>query len=328
MMIELSKKSKIYIAAPAGVATGGPELLHQLAFELKSSGYDVSMYYWPNCNTYPIHSNYVGYGIKKADYIIEHSDNVIILPETLAYLARNLRKIQIVVWWLSIDFYFLSRKGFRGWITRALFFKLGIRAYHLNKSDLQNVKLHLFQSFYAYLFLKKNKINACTRLSDYLYSSFLETTVNLREKRNIVAYNPKKGLHFTKRLIAACPEISFVPIENMSRNEVGELLRRAKVYIDFGFHPGKDRIPREAAASMSCVITSNEGSAENNVDLPIPQEFKFKANDGSIESIRLKIMQCFHSFNVELDKQNAYRETIRLEQKIFKDDFEKIFGPR
>lgn len=29
-------------------------------------------------------------------------------------------------------------------------------------------------------------------------------------------------------------------------------MRKAKVYIDFGFHPGKDRIPREAVMCGAC----------------------------------------------------------------------------
>ena len=327
-MIKLSKKSKIYIAAPAGVATGGPELLHQLAYELKKTGYDVSMYYQPLGHANPVHSNYVDYGINVTDQIVRHSDNVIIVPETLAELSKSLDDIQIVVWWLSVNFYFLSQKGFRGRLIRALFFKLRFPLFRLNKKDFKNTNLHLFQSFYAYSFLKANDIYDSMRLSDYLYPSFLSSSIELNEKSNIVAYNPKKGFQFTRKLIAACPEIKFVPIENMNRDEVGELLRRSKVYIDFGFHPGKDRIPREAAASKCCVITNKEGSAGNNIDLPIPLEFKFNAAKKDIENIRLKIQKCFDSFKEELAKQDAYREMICNEPDVFEADFKEIFGPK
>lgn len=49
-------------------------------------------------------------------------------------------------------------------------------------------------------------------------------------------------------------ELNFKPIINMTRDEVIRELQRAKVYIDFGNHPGKDRIPREAAILGCCAI--------------------------------------------------------------------------
>ena len=35
--ITVNNSSKIYIMAPSGIATGGPEALHQLAYILKDS---------------------------------------------------------------------------------------------------------------------------------------------------------------------------------------------------------------------------------------------------------------------------------------------------
>ena len=61
----------------------------------------------------------------------------------------------------------------------------------------------------------------------------------------------------------------------MSPIEVQELFKKSKVYIDFGYHPGKDRIPREAAVNDCCIITNREGSAKNNIDIPIFDKYKF-----------------------------------------------------
>ena len=36
----------IYIASPAAVATGGPELLHQLCYKLNQFGYQAFLYYY------------------------------------------------------------------------------------------------------------------------------------------------------------------------------------------------------------------------------------------------------------------------------------------
>jgi hypothetical protein len=67
------------------------------------------------------------------------------------------------------------------------------------------------------------------------------------------------------------------------------------VYIDFGNHPGRDRIPREAAAMGCVVITNRRGSAENDVDIPIPNflkiddafpDFPLKAAEGISEAMK------------------------------------------
>ena len=44
-------------------------------------------------------------------------------------------------------------------------------------------------------------------------------------------------------------------------NQIIQILSRSKIYIDFGFHPGVDHLPREAAILKNCIITNKEGSA-------------------------------------------------------------------
>jgi len=55
----LNKNSKVYVVCPANVATGGPELLHQLVYKLNIFGIEAYMYYY---NTKkgkdPVHDEY------------------------------------------------------------------------------------------------------------------------------------------------------------------------------------------------------------------------------------------------------------------------------
>ena len=44
--------------------------------------------------------------------------------------------------------------------------------------------------------------------------------------------------------------------------------------MDFGFHPGQDRLPREAALLKNCIITNREELSFYK-DMPIAEEFKF-----------------------------------------------------
>ena len=50
--------------------------------------------------------------------------------------------------------------------------------------------------------------------------------------------------------------------------------RRGQVYIDFGHHPGQDRLPREAAACGCLVVTGTRGSAGFHADVPLPPALK------------------------------------------------------
>ena len=60
--IILSKKTKIYILAPANTYTGGPECLHQLAFYInKIFKVQTFMYYLPNDTRQPTHKNFKHY---------------------------------------------------------------------------------------------------------------------------------------------------------------------------------------------------------------------------------------------------------------------------
>jgi hypothetical protein len=138
-------------------------------------------------------------------------------------------------------------------------------------------------------------------------------------------FNPKKGIEFTKTIINNAKYIKFVPIENMSMAKVAKLLSTAKVYIDFGNHPGKDRIPREAAISGCCVIVGKNGSAKYFEDVPIGDEFKFDAKNRNIPLIIDKIMRCLNNYEDESKKFEDYREIIKNEQIKFKNDIKTIF---
>ena len=144
-----------------------------------------------------------------------------------------------------------------------------------------------------------------------------------REK--IVVYNPKKGFEFTKKLIQKFPEINFIPLINMSKDEVCTTLKKASVYVDFGDHPGKDRIPREAALLGCCVIISKNGSAKFSKDVQIPDEFKFQKNRNNLELIGRAIYECIENYSVQNAKFDAYRYKIGREKKVFVEEIKSIF---
>ncbi|MDK2922249.1 MAG: hypothetical protein PWR24_1806 [Desulfonauticus sp.] len=350
-MIKVYSDNKIYVVAPAASSTGGPELLHQLVYHLINDlDIEAYIYYIPPTHPDPVHPAYKNYRVPFVRQIEDKERNILIVPEvhTGVSLLKYFKNIRKVLWWLSVDNFYLSYifrsklnfftqrlinyiyKKFRGKnlfdlveiaLENEKFKKLQLPIY-IKKADY-----HLVQSFYALNFIKSKGItqNKIYYLSDYLNESFLETKTDLSEKENIVVYNPKKGFVFTEKIIKAAKEIKFVPIINMSREEVIKTLQKSKVYIDFGNHPGKDRMPREAAILGCCVITGKRGSAAFFEDVPIPDEYKFEDKEENIPRIIEKIKDCFENFEERYKDFDYYREIIKNEPKKFEEDLKKIF---
>jgi hypothetical protein len=190
---------------------------------------------------------------------------------------------------------------------------------------LDGVSINLAQSQYAFTHLREKELRNILFLSDYLNDQFLSIKTDKGNKEDFVAYNSSKGFKFTRELIKAIPNIKFVPIKNMTRDEVIKLLQRAKVYIDFGNHPGKDRIPREAAILGCCVITGKRGGAAFYEDVSIPKEYKFDDVKKNIPAILDKIKDCFDNFEERYKDFDYYRQIIKEEPHKFIDDLRSIF---
>ncbi len=324
-MLNLSEKSKIYVSCPAAFASGGPELLHQLVYKLNNLGFDAYMSYFfykhQDKTIDPVHDYFKHYNNKYVTNLKDNKDHIIIFPEIETGKIYHYRKSIKIIWWLSVDFFFIS------WNTNAnkkekLKKKLGIiRRYNFKKMP----KLyHLVQSYYAEDFLLKKGIKENVGyLSDYLNKAFLDNAPKEyleKTRKNQILYNPKKGLDKINQLKEMSPELNWIPIENMTPNQIAKLQQESKLYIDFGFHPGKDRIPREAAISGCCVITGKEGSANYYKDVPIKNDYKFDFNNENKSKIIDKIKDCLINYELRINDFENYRQFILREEKKFEND--------
>lgn len=325
----LNKNSKVYVVCPANVATGGPELLHQLVYKLNIFGIEAYMYYY---NTKkgkdPVHDEYKIYNNRYVESIDDNKNNLLIVPEVKTDLLYKYKSVQKVIWWLSVDNYFksINSDSLKNKIKNLL--KSVFYNYKPYKFDNNGI-YHLVQSEYARQFLLNKGVedDQIKYLSDYINPRFIKNTQNsMILKENIVAYNPQKGYEFTKKIIEKNKySFKFVPIVNMSRQQVAELLLKSKVYIDFGNHPGKDRIPREAAISNCCVIVGKRGSAKYYEDVPILEEFKFDFDELLINDILDKINDCIINYENNIKKFEGYRNFILSEEEKFEKDIKNIF---
>lgn len=326
--LNVKENSKIYVACPANIATGGPELLHQLVYELTKLGRNAFMFYYKCGKENPVHSAYKKYNNRFVDEIDDDTANILIVPEVNTGMIEQYKNIQKVIWWLSVDNYY-DRFGSRSWYKRLLkriFAPIFKQKYSFDPNDGVH---HFVQSEYAYQFLKSKNIHQIAYLSDYLNEFFIQEQLEniTKEKENIVIYNPKKGIEFTQKLMSeAGDDIQFIPLQDMTREEVAETLSKAKVYIDFGNHPGKDRIPREAAISGCCVITNKQGSAKYFEDVMIDDIYKFEDKPENIGIIIKKIKECFINYDENNEQFNFYRAKIKNEQSVFIEEVKNIFA--
>lgn len=312
---------KVYIVCPANKATGGPELLHQLCNCLNKLGIDAVMYYYGGDKRNPVHENYRHYNNKYEFSMKDNENNIIIVPETRITLLNWYSKAKKIIWWLSVDNYYNSINSKRAKLETIF----GLKKFDFTKNSI----IHLAQSQYAVNFLKNNNIdnNNIFYLSDYLNHTFIKNALKnkVSAKSPRVLYNPKKGYEFTKKLIEFDDSIEWRELKDLTPQQMSNLMCSSMIYVDFGNHPGKDRIPREAAISGCCVITGKRGSANFFEDVPILDEYKFEEEENMISNIIDKIRYIISNYNEEFKKFDNYREVILKEEEYFKEDVNKIF---
>ncbi|MHB1282739.1 MAG: hypothetical protein ACYCZI_02550 [Metallibacterium scheffleri] len=323
------KYSKILVCCSTSV-TGGPELLHQLVHELRHIGHDAYIAYYPFDQTHHCPEPYRCYDAPQSQ-LMDESDVLVVMPEVATWIGRHLKNAQGAIWWLSVDNY-LERRG-ESWLRDFYMHMKGFvrpRNFSQRKMTIFTMKkyLHFFQSEYAMEFLARRGVSGLM-LTDYLSDIYLDgvDNVNLSEKQNIICFNPKKGIKKTDTLRRAYPELEFVPIQGLNRDGVYGLLCRSKIYMDFGNHPGKDRLPREAAMAGCCVITGRRGSARNSTDVPLPQRFKLDdSGDGYIAAFGPLVREVFSGFSGSYRELAEYREKIKQEKAVFKQEVRDIVG--
>lgn len=318
----------IYIVANANCVSGGPELLHQFCYHLNKQGIDAEMAYYEKLS-FPTQKNsdklieaYGRYNCHKAKKIEDEPQNVVVLSEGELWFLPRIKRAKVVIWWLSVDNYYNSMNT----SYAKLYAPFGMKRKKYN--PFMNKYIHCVQSEYARLFLINKGIDANNiySLSDYLSDEFLDAAQDEQNevKHNVILYNPKKGFEFTKKIINACQEYEFIALQGLTHAEMVRIMKTSKVYIDFGNHPGKDRIPREAAMCGCCVITNTEGSAGNNVDVNIPKYYKYEMKDENVQYIKERIYECISSYDKLRADFDEYRNEISAQESKFREEVNNI----
>jgi hypothetical protein len=253
-------------------------------------------------------------------------DNVIIIPESMTNLIAKYPLSQKKIWWLSLDFYEIlmnSREKKKNWIRKLLVpYKHTEYRFEPNKTVT-----HWYQSQRTKEFLLTKKLdNEIAYLCDYVTELFFDNLPETFSKENIITYNPKKGLDKIQNYITLLPQYKWIPLSGMSREEMRDTLRKAKLHIDFGYFPGRDKIPREALISGVCLLTGREGTSAYKEDLGIPEKYKLHENEITTDKILELINYTMNNYDSVFDEFKDFRTFVINEKKNMIENAKKLFN--
>ena len=314
---------------------GGMESLHQLVYFLKKFNVSVEIVYTLSWRKFLLRKKTYhpksmekyckGVPIKKN--LEDRENNIIFIPEIFTSYVKKMKYAKINIFWLSVNNYYVGFKKFNEslkWIVRGKY-GIGIllhphfqRPLTINEINKKNFN-HIAQSIYAEKFIHttfgKKPIPIYDFTEDIPQKN--ESFFNLGRRDKVILYNPVKGIKVTQKIIKKYKfQYQFVPIKNMSHKEVRELLSKSFIYIDFGEHPGRDRIPREAIMCGCCIITGYRGSAAFN-DVPIDSKFKLFEDENLIENFGKLINELVIKSDCSKLFKDAY-ETIAQDKAVVK----------
>ncbi len=325
-MSKLNKYNRVLVVCPGGTVTGGPEALHHLVHELRQLGINASIVYYPFNRQFETPEIYREFNLEVAGFQ-DLTDDLVIYPEIYPMLALKVKNAKAAIWWLSVDNFFELQhesklKDRLRYLKRIIQFRRPIGGL----SSLKNLT-HFSQSEYASNILSRHGLSF-TKFYEPINKRFLSERLNTGylNRNDEILYNPVKGRKYTERLKRCFPSFQFTELKGFNKEELTHKFQTAKVYIDFGHHPGRDRIPREAAIHGCCVVTSKNGSARNDIDIPIDSKYKIDVSVKDYpEKFEVIIKDIFYDFQGNHNSFDNYRKKILLESDIFKDQVKTFF---
>lgn len=336
---------KIYIVCPHN-QSGGPRSLHQLGNKLVDRGMEVYMYYGYGGKKFKTNKLlYSDSRTKIAQEIEDKNQNVIIVPETDTSWLNGLHHIRKVIWWLSLNFYlgndpwwmakfrtkFLNQPAFFKYLRYIRLKIIRPSINYIHPKELKNIDYHLYNCEYVHNYLEKQGISS-TKMKYLCGPIDIDKIEPNENKQDIVLYNPAKASPYILKKVLKYmdqhyPQYKFKALQNMSHEKLLKELYKAKVYLDLGYFPGPERIPREAVMNYCDIVTSTIGAASNDVDIPIPGNFKFDLEKKNISRICELIADMCKNYERYIPYYDDYRKKVISQINNFDkdiDDFVKL----
>jgi len=338
-MINLKKDSIIYVLCPGNCISGGPEAMHQLRYYLEKCGLNAYLVYYYEYNTHPRFQCY-NPKVLSLEEIKDEKNNVIIVSENSTKLLKNYHHATKCIWWLSLVFHDGENAISTTFSQKTVKFIKEIIPFSLYKSLKNNYlkrknrelpywiganDVNLTASKFAYNYVNNKYKNVKMFVEPISMDFLINTNPNLttEERCDIIPYNPSKPSEIMTKLLKR-DDLKFVPIQNMIPSEIIDLLRKSKLYIDFGFFGGPERIPKEAVHNGTLLLVGKRNAAENDFDVAIPNEFKIKDYNNE-EFVVRKIKYMLANYDKLIPQFEPFRKKILALEENFISSIKETF---
>ncbi|MFO1025799.1 MAG: hypothetical protein U1E70_11475 [Acetobacteraceae bacterium] len=313
----------IYLLCHAHVRTGGPEAIHQLGRALRDLGHDARIVYIkggllpqfePGWMRFPVIDDptppaYAHYAVPGTWDVEDAPDVAVVLPEVEPVFGFLFKQAIPHLWWLSIDHGLKPVQAINGF-----------QRFHGTRF------IHLCQSYYALAYLRQHDLYGLP-LFDYTAPEHTDAAASAAAtfRQDRIVY-PARSAWYAQYLRKWTPDLDWQEIKGFTPAQVQELFLTSKVYVDFGGHPGKDRMPREAALLGCCVMTGRNGAADNPFDVPIPERYKFRGRRWQVPAIARAIRTTLANYEQRNGDFAMYRRIISGERAEFIAQAQRVFG--
>ena len=315
---------RIVLLAPDG-ASGGPEAVHQLRQILSDMGLDAKILLYRNPADLSFASgeitrpfarpirDYDRYKPLFTESFALKRDSLVILPEARAALFEQLAPATVAIWWLST----------------ANAFPPGSRlledAAYRKRFFADRSIIHLCQTAHSRQLLRDSNGPEGFDLVDYTDERFTLTKPAGPNAGDAIAFNPIKRPQVSTAFFQAFPEFTPLPISGMQKPQVLEALRGVRTYVEFGLNPGKDRLPREAAAAGCIVLTWRDGGSRLFDDMPLGARYKFPLEDVTNGRLAQLLREIAADPQPHWDDQAYYRNYVFTEKALMQVQARRIF---
>lgn len=285
----------VVVASPMQY-TGGPEALHQLDHALRAAGVESRILYWGKRDELAGRDFARRYGSRESSAEPD-PEAVLIIPEIenpRVWRARGWSRI--VVWWLAAS-----------------------RLHPLAEYD---GCFHIFQSRHAAEQRAAEAIRGWM-VTDYLRSEYFAGVkpVPVRERARLIACNHRSAAW----LAQAAPGMAgfkFEVIENCPPDRVTRILGRSRYFVDVGWHPGRDRMPREAAMLGCVVLCGRQGAAAYPEDMPLAEELRLVDHDPRL--LAACVSDCERNLEQAEASMGRYRAWINGQEATFRAEVDRL----
>lgn len=331
---------RVFVLYPRGASTGGPEALHQLVDALRSLGQDATLVPFSQTRNRTRSASYQRYDAPESALIDDRPGNAVIAPESALDRLRSVRRATRICWWLSVDYalpffarqeradrHFVRKLGAQHsrWsptLASAIYSRAGSLT---PRTELFRESLHIAQSAYARAYLQTHVGLASSVVSDYIARDGVDPIVAPVSRGRSIAYNPKRSGWVPQVLSDLLPDIQWRPIENMDSAGVRAALSQTTVYFDPGFHPGRDRLPREAALAGAVTVPAFRGSACYWEDMPLPWEHKVSVSDDFPREAQRIIGSVLLEPEAAVQRQQSYLSWVKNDSVRFREEVRRVF---